>query len=247
MLLGFGMYAVVALGWFIGGIVGGATGMGSVMVSMPILMTAFPAGDAVLISCLCALYGNIHLIMVYHKLANAKDIRELFIGCIPGCLLGTLMLKIAPVQVLELMVCAMLVCFIIMRSRSGAASYRLPDRSAIGIGAGVVSGFVHSSVALSGAPLGIYALLRQWEPHRVRGNFSVFFFLASLGTVGSQALAGLYRAELFPLALVGIIGCAAGQYAGVRIGRHINRQLFQRILVVFLALTAVTLLIRALE
>ena len=241
------MYAVVALGWFVGGIVGGATGMGSVMVSMPILMTAFPAGDAVLISCLCALYGNIHLIMVYHKLANAKDIRELFIGCIPGCLLGTLMLKIAPVQVLELMVCAMLVCFIIMRSRSGAASYRLPDRRAIGIRAGVVSGFVHSSVALSGAPLGIYALLRQWEPDRVRGNFSVFFFLASLGTVGSQALAGLYRAELFPLALVGIIGCAAGQYAGVRIGRHINRQLFQRILVVFLALTAVTLLIRALE
>ena len=35
MLLGFGMYAVVALGWFVGGIVGGATGMGSVMVSMP--------------------------------------------------------------------------------------------------------------------------------------------------------------------------------------------------------------------
>ena len=56
--MAFWMYAVVALGWFTGGIVGGATGMGSVMVSMPILMTVFPAGDAVLISCLCALYGS---------------------------------------------------------------------------------------------------------------------------------------------------------------------------------------------
>ena len=46
--MAFWMYAVVALGWFTGGIVGGATGMGSVMVSMPILMTVFPAGDAVL-------------------------------------------------------------------------------------------------------------------------------------------------------------------------------------------------------
>ncbi len=245
--MAFWMYAVVALGWFTGGIVGGATGMGSVMVSMPILMTVFPAGDAVLISCLCALYGNIHLIMVYHKLASSKDVRELIIGCLPRCLLGTLVLKIAPVQVLELMVCAMLVCFIIMRYRSGASAYRLSDSPTIGIGAGIVSGFVHSSVALSGAPLGIYALLRQWGPDRVRGNFSIFFFLASLGTVGSQAFAGLYRTELFPLALMGIMGCAAGQYAGVRIGRHINQLLFQRIIVVFLALTAVVLLIRALE
>ena len=245
--MAFGMYAVVTLGWFAGGIVGGATGMGSVMVAMPILMTVFPAGDAVLISCLCALFGNIHLIMVYHKLANAKDVRELILGCIPGSLLGTLVLKFAPVQMLELMVCAMLVCFIVMRCRSGASAYRLPKSNAIGIGAGVVSGFVHSSVALSGAPLGIYALLRQWEPDRVRGNFSIFFFLASLGTVGSQALAGLYRAELFPLALAGIIGCAAGQHAGVHIGRHIDRQLFQRIIVVFLVLTTVVLLIRALE
>ena len=155
----FGMYAVVTLGWFTGGIVGGATGMGSVMVAMPILMTAFPAGDAVLISCLCALYGNIHLIMVYHKLANAKDVRELILGCVPGCLLGTLVLKFAPVQMLELMVCVMLVCFIVMRCRSGASAYRLSESNAIGLGAGVVSGFVHSSVALSGAPLGIYALL----------------------------------------------------------------------------------------
>ena len=153
--------------------------MGSVMVAMPILMTVFPAGDAVLISCLCALFGNIHLIMVYHKLANAKDVRELILGCIPGSLLGTLVLKFAPVQMLELMVCAMLVCFIVMRCRSSASACRLSESSAIGIGAGVVSGFVHSSVALSGAPLGIYALLRQWEPDRVRGNFSIFFFLIS--------------------------------------------------------------------
>ena len=126
--MAFWMYAVVALGWFTGGIVGGATGMGSVMVSMPILMPVFPAGDAVVISCLCALYGNIHLIMVYHKLASSKDVRELIIGCLPGCLLGTLVLKIAPVQVLELMVCAMLVCFIIMRYRSGASAYRHRSR-----------------------------------------------------------------------------------------------------------------------
>ena len=72
----------------------------------------------------------------------------------------------APVQVLELMVCAMLVCFIIMRYRSGASAYRLSDSPTIGIGAGIASGFVHSSVALSGAPLGIYALLRQWGPDR---------------------------------------------------------------------------------
>lgn len=73
-------------------------------------------------------------------LAKSKDTHDFIIECIPGYLLGTLILKIVPVQVLELMVCAMLVCFIIMRYRSGASSYRLPESSAIGIGTGVVSG-----------------------------------------------------------------------------------------------------------
>ena len=73
-------------------------------------------------------------------LAKSKDTHDFIIECIPGNLLGTLILKIVPVQVLELMVCAMLVCFIIMRYRSGASSYRLPESSAIGIGTGVVSG-----------------------------------------------------------------------------------------------------------
>lgn len=45
--------------------------------------------------------------------AKSKDAHDFIIECIPGYLLGTLILKIVPVQVLELMVCAMLVCFII--------------------------------------------------------------------------------------------------------------------------------------
>ena len=73
--------------------------------------------------------------------AKSKDTHDFIIGCIPGYLLGALVLKIAPVQILELMVCTMLVCFIIMRYRSGASSYRLPESRAIGIGIGVVSGY----------------------------------------------------------------------------------------------------------
>ena len=46
------MYLFTALAWFAGGVVGGATGLGSVMVAMP-LMTAFLSpGDAVLVSCI---------------------------------------------------------------------------------------------------------------------------------------------------------------------------------------------------
>ena len=70
-------------------------------------------------------------------LAKSKDTHDFIIECIPGYLLGTLILKIVPVQVLELMVCAMLVCFIIMRYRSGASSHRLPESSAIGIASAV--------------------------------------------------------------------------------------------------------------
>ena len=107
--------------------------------------------------------------------AKSKDAHDFIIECIPGYLLGTLILKIVPVQVLELMVCAMLVCFIIMRYRSGASSYRLPESSAIGIGTGVVSGY-QSRVSRFTGPGGTlsyrYTFGIKPSPHTMRGGDS---------------------------------------------------------------------------
>ncbi|MCH5276795.1 MAG: sulfite exporter TauE/SafE family protein [Desulfovibrionaceae bacterium] len=236
---------VVFVGWMLGGIVGGATGVGSIMVAMPILTTVLPAGEAVLISCLIGVYGCMHLALAYRRDCVWPDIRALGIGIVPGCVIGVLALKLASVRTLELMISAMLAVFVLLRLFRKATTYRLPESTVLGAAAGTVCGFVASSVAMVGAPLGIYALLRHWEPDRARGNMSVIYIFTSLGAVTMQALSGLYTMELLRISLAGIAGCALGQFAGVRLGRNIKEELFNRLILTFLAVAALVLCVRA--
>ncbi|MBR3881247.1 MAG: sulfite exporter TauE/SafE family protein [Mailhella sp.] len=236
---------VVALGWFLGGIVGGSTGIGAIMVAMPLLTAVLSPLEAVLVSCLVGVYATLHMAWAYRKSCCWKDIRDLVVGSVPGCVLGGLVLKIASMQTLQLMVCFMLVCFVTMQMFRRFASYRLPESSVIGMAAGSVCGFVSASVAMVGAPLGIYVLLKGWDPDRARGNMSGFYVFTSAGAAIMQASAGLYTMPLFQIALAGIVGCFAGNVVGVWLGRRVDQVLFKRIVLAFLAFAAVTLFWRA--
>lgn len=236
---------VIFFAWMLGGVVGGATGIGAIMVTMPILTTVLPPNNAVLISCIISLYGCTHLAIAYRRDCVWTDIRALGIGIVPGCILGVLALKVASVKTLELMISVMLATFVLLRLFRKVAGYRLPDSTPLGIAAGTACGFVAGSVAMVGAPLGIYALLRHWEPNRARGNMSGVYILTSLGAVVMQALSGLYTMEIFRIALVGMAGCALGQFAGVRLGRNITGAIFDRVIIAFLAVAAMLLFGRA--
>ena len=237
--------SMVALGWFFGGIVGGATGIGTIMIAMPLVTVVLSPSDAVLVGCLTGLPGTLHLVYSYRKACRWSDTRALVLGVVPGCILGVMVLRVASMQFLQLMVCAILACFIGMQFCRRFATYRLPDSTAIGLGAGVVSGFVGGSVAMVGAPLGIYVLMKHWSPDRSRGNMSVVYVFSGLISVAAQATAGLYTFTLLQVALAGFTGCLIGQIMGVRLGRCINQVIFQRIVLIFLAIAAVILFIRA--
>lgn len=236
---------IVALSWGLGGIVGGTAGIGAVMVAMPLLTLVLPSSEAVLVSCLVGVYGTIHLSLSYRKSCRWKEIRDLGIGSIPGCIVGGLVLKVAPMQVLQLMVCAILACFILMQCFRRFATYRLPESSWIGLLAGFSCGFVSGSVAMAGAPLGIYVLMKHWEPDRARGNMSVFYLFTSFGAVAVQAAAGLYTPPVLQMALAGSAGCALGTALGVKLGRRINLNLFRKLVLLFLAASTVILFVRS--
>ena len=112
----------VFVGWLLGGIIGGATGIGAIMIAMPILTMVLAPGDAVLVSCLVGLYGCIHLALAYRRDCKWADIRDLGIGVVPGCVVGVLALKIASVRSLELMISVMLAVFVLLRLFRGTAA-----------------------------------------------------------------------------------------------------------------------------
>lgn len=238
---------LIALSWFAGGIVGGATGMGSVMVAMPLLTTVISPGDAVLVSCIVSFYASIHQTMSYRKYFLWEDTWPLALGVIPGCLLGVLVLMVATMQMLSFMVCLCLVCFITMQLNRRIAQWRVSPARSIAAFAGGVFGFVTASVSMGGGPLAIYVMLRHWGPDRARGNMSFLWALTSITTCIIQAFAGLYTWPLLKIGFIGIVGTGLGQIVGVRLGRRIDQQLFRRILLIFLAISAAILFRRAIS
>ncbi len=217
------------------------------MLSMPLLLALFSPSDAVLLSSIMGVAATPQMAWMYRRHSSFRDIAYLVIGCIPGCMLGGIVLKLAPMHVLQLLICAMLFCFVGLQCVRRVAAWKLPEGRAIDILAGVACGFASTSMSMSGVPLSIYVLLRHWEPDRARGNMSLFYVFTVGGAVLTQAGAGLYRLELFKLAAAGIAGTAAGQYLGYLLGRHVDQVLFRRIVIAFLGVAACVLMWRALS
>ncbi len=236
---------VVAIGWFLGGIVGAATGIGGVMAAMPLLTLVLNPAKAVLVSCIVGVFGSAQLTVAYRKYCTQKDILELLLGAVPGCFLGTWVLRIASMHFLQVMVCLMILLFIFIRLVPKIANYQLPEHAIFGFLAGIATGFVNASVAMMGVPLGIYVLLKHWSPDRARGNMSVIYLFSGIVTVSFQFAAGLHSVDLLVTSLSGMAGAYAGQVLGIKIGRHINQNVFQRIVVIFLSVAALILFVQA--
>lgn len=244
-------YICVATAMFAGGIVGGSTGMGAIMTAMPILTLTIAPMEAVFISCIVSVFDCCQLSYLYRKWIVWRDLRDLVIGMVPGVILGVWALKIFTVHTFELMVSFMLFSFIMLQLirmlRKTPMAYQLPNSMIIGVIAGLLCGFVNASIALMGAPLGIYVLLKSWEPNTARGNMSAIFAITTIFTVIAQAIDGLYTLKILELSLSGIFGAFFGNLLGVKIGRKVSKALLTKIILVFLTIFAATLLKKGLS
>ncbi len=236
---------MVAIGWFLGGIAGGVTGIGGAMIAIPIMMISLSTENSILISCLICIFASTQLALNYRHACRWSDIKYLILGAAPGCFLGVLLLRSASMAVLQLVLCIVLFAFVSMQSCRTICRYRLPDSVFTGIATGVICGAVNASVAMVGAPLGIYALLKHWSPDRSRGNINVFLMFPNYGSVFFQALSGFYTVPILKLAAAGVISCYVGTKIGVYLGHKIDQEMFRKLILLILILIAVILLIRA--
>lgn len=241
------MMLYVFIGWFFGGFVGGAAGFGGMMMALPILSMVMPASEAVLISCITGAPGSTQLAWLYRKYVVWSDMKWLWIGCIPGCVLGAFTLKIVPVHYLQMMISIMIGCFVILQILQKHSSWKLSDSIVSLIVAGMASGFANSSVSVVGVPISIFILLKQWDRDRARGTMGMLFFLSGWITLASQWYAGLYSMNMIPLAITGIIASFLGQIAGFKAGRYLNQKIFVRFVLLFLICAAGILFYKALQ
>ncbi len=238
-------YVYVFLGWLFGGFVSGVAGFGGMMMALPIFFLGLPATEAVLVCCIIGAPGCTQLAWLYRRNVVWADMKWLWAGCIPGCILGALTLTIVPVQYLQMGISVMIACFVVLQLLQGKSTWRLSDSVLSLLIAGLASGFANSSVSVVGVPIGIFILLKHWDKDRARSTMAMLFFLSGWVTLITQWAAGLYTLELFKLALAGILASFIGQEAGYRVGRYLDQRTFIRFVLVFLSCAAGILFYKA--
>ncbi|MBP3730264.1 MAG: sulfite exporter TauE/SafE family protein [Mailhella sp.] len=237
----------VFFGWFIGGFVSGISGFGAMMLALPVLTLGLDAMDAILTCCIVAGPCCMQLAWLYRSFVYWPDMKWLWLGCVPGCILGTITLMAIPAGWLQIGISLLICIFLIVQIFGGRATWTLPDSIAALLITGCASGFCNSSVSVVGVPMGIFVLLKHWDKDKARGTMAMFFLLSSLITILTQWLSGVYNSYLFQISAIGAIGCFIGQALGFRVGRHINQAVFVKFALCFLTCAAVMLFFKGIR
>ena len=241
----FWIYAAMFLGWALAGVAGGAAGIGTGMTAMPLLLLLLQPSDVILVATLGGFGAALHLTWSYRASFRWADMKPLFLGSLPGIAAGALTLKAVSVPALQLLLGFVLLSFIVFQFLRGRRLFKLPESSSVGLTAGFLCGFTSASVAIPGAPLGVYVMLRGWDADRSRGNMSLYFVFIMGLSVLAQAMAGLCSVRILSIGLACAAGSMLGQSMGVRLGRGMDTSVLHMFILFFICASAFMLLWRA--
>lgn len=233
------------IAWFLAGFVNGVSGMGAAMVAVPIIVTLIPAHDVVPVSCLVVTAVSGHMAWNFRKGCRFQSLRNMFIGSIPGSLVGLTILLCIPSSLLQLLTGSVMVLFVLWQCCKKQNTVRNPETFTKSVFAGFTSGILNTSISFGNPPIGAYALHLGWNQEETVGTMNIFSFGAFIIACIFHAFAGLYTKEVLILAAWGIPASMLGIVCSMPVARRINAMTFKRILLTVIACAGINCILRA--
>jgi uncharacterized membrane protein YfcA len=225
---------------FMAGFIQSATGFGSALVPMPILIRLFGIQIASPFVSLTSLTIEIILFLHFKKMVNFRVVWQMVVGLIAGIPIGVW----APRYVQERVVSSALGVIVLGYALYALLNLSLPQlqKPLWAYLAGFMSGLLGGAYNTGGPPAIIYGKCRRWEPAQFKANLQGFFIVASIWVTINQALAGNYTTSILGVFLSSFAAILLGVWAGLKISQRINPDTFHKIVHWLLILLGVQLL-----
>lgn len=205
---------------FLGGLVQGLTGFGSVLVTLPLLSLAFELRTAIPLIALFAQCINLWLLVELRRHLSAARLGLLLLATVPGIPVGVWALKVFPEWVLSLLVGLMLLAFalhsLLVRPRP-----RTLGRGWTAL-AGFLAGILGGSTGANGPPIIVYAAMQPWTKDEAKSLMTGYFFFAGLAVVSLHALSGLTTLLVLRHFVTGLPALVAGVFLGSSLYRRLG-------------------------
>jgi uncharacterized membrane protein YfcA len=167
----------------------------------------------------------------------------LVLPCLIGIPIGLVFLKTADDRIVRIVLGAILIGY----GLYNLVSPRLPHLKSemLSTPFGLASGILGGAFNSNGPPIVIYGTLRRWRPESFRATLQGVFLPTNLMVIASHALAGLWTRDVLQLYAYSLPLMLLATLIGIRFGKRIPKEQFQRIVYGFLVAMGVLLIARA--
>jgi len=237
-------WLLAALGVLLAYLVRGATGFGSALVGIPLLVLSMPLALTVLVPVMSALD---YVASLTHGVAHRAAIvwRDLWI-LLPAALTG-LLLALYLLHNLDLSLLTHALGAFVLLYAGWTLLALQPHRQysrAWGLPLGLLAGLIGTLFGIGGPFYVIYFRLRRLDKHQFRATFAVTYLIEGLARLGGYALSGLFDRQSLWLVVMGIPMLALGLYLGGHIHSRLSQQGMQRLISVLLLIAGAGLLLK---
>ncbi|MBN1218653.1 MAG: sulfite exporter TauE/SafE family protein [Anaerolineae bacterium] len=223
-------------------------GFGGTMGALgtPLMALVMPANQVVGLLLPILIIADVFAVTSYWQRWDKRLLILLLPGAIVGVLIGTLFIASVSPDVLRQGIGVITLLFVLYKvfEKFIFGSTKYQSHNWYGLAAGAVAGFSSALTHTGGPPITIYLLMQEITPQVFIATSALFFMVLNWIKVPSYFYAGLFEfnllwrvAWLLPLLPLNVW---VGKWAVTKI----NRIMFERVILFFLAVSGVLLLVR---
>lgn len=219
------------------------TGFGSALVSVPLLALVVDPTAAVVAATTTALGLTAVVVLRERPHIEGWAVRRFSLTGVVGMPLGLAALHFFSAQRLTLLMALVLLVLVALLG----TGVRLPAGPAAQRVAGVTSGALITSTGMNGPPLVVMLQAMALSPRRFRATLQGIFCVQDLLAVVGFAVIGSISRSALLLVAGGVVGMPVGWWVGDKAFHALSPVVFRRIVLAFLAVTAVVAAAKALR
>jgi uncharacterized membrane protein YfcA len=209
----------------------GAVGFAHNLVALPLLLlVGLPLPDVVVVNLTVSALVRTVVVARFRREVDRARAGGLVLAAVPGIALGTAVLRVVPVRVLEVAagVATLLAVAALTASRQRTvARPATPGTVAL---AGALGGFLGATTSLNGTPPALLLARARASATSTIADLAVYFLVGNAITLVVLTVAGTgLHAGLLPLLTVWVPVAVLGNTLGIRLGRGLAPEAFRRL------------------
>ncbi len=234
---------LVGIGFFIGGVLKGATGSGAPLVAVPLLTLFYDPQTAIAIFAIPNVLPNIWQTWRFREHRMPASFLWRFAGCgLLGAIIGTVFLATLPSSWLSLGVALAVLVYVAFKVRNSAWKLPMASANRLAAPAGTIAGMLQGATGIS-APVSITFLNAMgMKRERFVPTISTYFISVGVAQIPLLLWFNVLTLQWAMMGVLSLVPLIAGMPVGNWLARYISAAQFNRLTLAILVVLALGIL-----